>query len=179
VNQGERAGSSAAARFERAIERARAPLDADPHAVARIIAAVAARRPHRRSYLLRPVLSPAVALLLVTASFAAGAYAARERAPAAAPVPSSDAVPVTFVLRAEDAREVALVGDFNEWRADGTRLLRHGGGLWSVVVPLRPGRYTYAYVVDGARWQLDPQAPPAAGEDFGRPSSVVLVEHRQ
>ena len=40
---------------------------------------------------------------------------------------------------------------------------------------LPPGRYAYAFLVDGQRWIADPAAPPAVGDDFGRPSSVVTV----
>ena len=43
-------------------------------------------------------------------------------------------------------------------------------------VPLDAGRYTYSFVVDGARWLRDPAAPAAPGDDFGRPSSVILVQ---
>jgi Carbohydrate-binding module 48 (Isoamylase N-terminal domain) len=167
---------SPSGRLAHAIERGRAPVDVDPAAVDRIVAAIHAR-PRARPYLLRPRLSPAAAFVIAAVAFAAGSLVS-VAVPEPPPVTAADAVPVTFVLMAEDASEVALVGDFNEWRAEDTRLQRHDGGLWSVVVPLRPGRYTYAYLVDGARWQRDPQAPPAAGEDFGRPSSVVLVEHR-
>jgi len=49
------------------------------------------------------------------------------------------------------------------------------GGLWAVTVPLAPGRYRYAFVVDGKRWQPDPSAPPAPDDEFGSPSSVVTV----
>jgi 1,4-alpha-glucan branching enzyme len=49
------------------------------------------------------------------------------------------------------------------------------GAVWSVTVPLTPGRHEYAFVVDGTDWVPDPAAPPAPGADFGEPNSVVTV----
>ncbi len=85
--------------------------------------------------------------------------------------------PVQFVLHAAGAERVALVGDFNDWDPAATPLQPAGvAGVWSVVVPLKPGRHVYSFVVDGQTWIGDPQAPLAPAGDFGRPSSVVLVE---
>jgi hypothetical protein len=80
-----------------------------------------------------------------------------------------------FVLVAPGASEVSLVGDFNDWNISATPLVRaEGDGVWHVTVPLAPGRYRYAFVVNGAVWQRDPESPPAEDE-FGRPNSVVTV----
>ena len=83
---------------------------------------------------------------------------------------------VTFVLLAPRARTVALAGDFNEWDPARTPLTRAAsGGLWTVEMPLAPGRYTYSFVVDGRTFVADPVAPRAVGDDFGTPTSVVTV----
>lgn len=92
-------------------------------------------------------------------------------APAAAVAPSV----VTFVLVAPRATSVALAGDFDGWNAAEAPLQRSTSGLWSVGVPLAPGRYRYAFVVDGHRFVADPTAPPALDDDFGQPTSVVTV----
>ena len=85
-------------------------------------------------------------------------------------------VPTQFVLDARRASEVALVGDFNAWDASNTPLVRDPtSGIWTVTVALAPGRHTYAFMVDGATWTLDPRAPISRDPDFGTPSSVVLV----
>ncbi len=91
---------------------------------------------------------------------------------------ASDAspVPTQFVLDAPRASRVALVGDFNAWNATATPLARvTSNGIWTVTVPLAPGRHTYAFMVDGTVLTLDPRAPVAQDPDFGTPSSVVLV----
>lgn len=81
-----------------------------------------------------------------------------------------------FVIVAPTAATVALVGDFNDWSASATPMQRvEGNGLWSVTIPLEPGRYRYAFLVDGSTWLRDPSAPPALDDDFGPPGSVVTI----
>lgn len=82
---------------------------------------------------------------------------------------------VQFVIVAPSARSVALVGDFNDWQIGATPLHAAAGRMWTVEIPLEPGRHRYAFVVDGREWVADPAAPSAPGDDFGQPSSVVTV----
>lgn len=87
-----------------------------------------------------------------------------------------DERPVQFVFVAKDARIVTIAGDFNDWNASATPLRRAGtDGVWSIVLPLQPGRHLYSFVVDGRRWVPDAEAPRAPEDEFGE-SSVVLVE---
>lgn len=85
---------------------------------------------------------------------------------------------VQFVLVAPAARSVALVGDFNDWNATPLAPVR-AGGVWTVTVPLAPGKYTYNFVVDGTRMMPDPAAPEAPADDFGSPASIVTVAGAQ
>jgi len=154
---------------------------------ARVMAQVSALPAHRPggwlgrawSWLRRPrtfALSP-LAGLAAAASVAAIVFlAARLGAPPVGAPAGGDRTPVQFLLVAPRAASVMLVGDFNDWTASATPLrTAAGGGLWTVTVPLAPGRYRYAFVVDGKRWQPDPSAPPAPDDEFGSPSSVVTV----
>ena len=80
-----------------------------------------------------------------------------------------------FVLVAPNAQSVALVGDFNDWSLSATTLARQAGdGIWWVTVKLPPGRYRYAFVVNGTTWRSDPNAP-GSEDEFGRPNSVVTI----
>jgi len=80
------------------------------------------------------------------------------------------------MLVAPEASVVTLVGDFNDWSADATPMRTEAsGGLWTVTVPLEPGRYRYAFLVDGDIWTPDPGAPQAVDDDFGRPNSVLTI----
>lgn len=88
----------------------------------------------------------------------------------------SGAPVVRFGFVAPRASSVALVGDFNDWDPKATPLhAAAAGGVWSVEVPINPGRHLYAFVVDGTIWRPDPAAPPAYGEDFGEPNSALTV----
>jgi len=79
-----------------------------------------------------------------------------------------------FVLVAPQASTVALVGDFNDW--DPARSpMQTAQGVWATTVPLAPGRYRYAFLVNGVEWRADPGAPRVRDDEFGTPSSVITV----
>src|SRR5436853_2233936 len=82
-----------------------------------------------------------------------------------------------FVVVAPRAATVSLVGDFNDWDAARTPMqrTRKDASVWTAVIPLTPGRYRYAFLVDGVSWVADPAAPVARDDEFGTPSSVVTV----
>ncbi|MGD8727658.1 MAG: isoamylase early set domain-containing protein [Gemmatimonadales bacterium] len=89
---------------------------------------------------------------------------------------ASDGTIVQFVVVHPAASRVSLVGDFNDWSDQAMPMERESdNGLWSITVPLQPGRYRYAFLVDGMTWISDPSAPPALDDDFGRPGSVVTI----
>ena len=82
---------------------------------------------------------------------------------------------VRFVFVAPYASRVALVGDFNAWNPAAMPMRRSTDGrAWLLDVPLAPGRHVYSFIVDGDV-APDPAAPRAGDDDFGVPSSVVLV----
>jgi hypothetical protein len=84
-------------------------------------------------------------------------------------------VPTQFVFDAARAQRITLVGDFNGWDEHATPLQREdGSSLWSVTVPLTPGRHVYAFLVDST-WTTDPRAPASRDPDFGVTGSVVIV----
>ena len=82
---------------------------------------------------------------------------------------------VRFVFVAPYASRVSLVGDFNKWNPSAMPMRRSPDGrAWLLDVPLAPGRHVYSFIVDGDL-APDPAAPRAGDDDFGVPSSVVLV----
>lgn len=142
-------------------------------------AAHSMRPAHRRELVLSWPLAAAAASVV----FAAGALLSRAVDRRSVAPPASAAVAATparaagthFIFVAPNAKRVALVGDFNLW--DPARAPMHriaGTDAWEVDLALPPGRHAYAFVVDGDV-TADPSAPRTAGDDFGRPSSVVLV----
>jgi Carbohydrate-binding module 48 (Isoamylase N-terminal domain) len=134
-----------------------------------------------RSWSIRPMNAIAAGLLCAligagAAALALGGGDARRAQVAAATSPTPPLpTAVRFTLVAPNASRVALVGDFNGWNPTALPLKRSSDGQrWEIEVPLAPGRYAYSFVVDGALAR-DPSAPQAAGDDFGSPSSVVMV----
>ena len=81
---------------------------------------------------------------------------------------------VGFALHAPQARSVVVVGDFNDWDPRATPLQPGSGASWATQVALAPGRYRYAFLVDGKQWMHDPTAP-LSEEDFGSRNSILTV----
>ncbi len=80
---------------------------------------------------------------------------------------------VLFVVPALDADRVAVVGDFNAWEE--TPLAdENEDGIWTASIPLSPGRYEYAFVIDGRWWGQDPSADEYV-RTFGQYSSVRYI----
>lgn len=145
---------------ERVIRQLRRPVSIDPGVDARVMQEIAnGARP--RSFRAWPWLAAAAVL---------GAVAIAR--PWTRDGAGADAF--QFVLVAPHAASVSLVGDFNDW--DPARSpMQTDHGVWATVVPLAPGRYRYAFLVNGVEWRADPGAPRAMDDEFGTPSSVVTV----
>jgi hypothetical protein len=183
--------------IEQVVTLARRPVTMDPAARARLLMSIRSEsRPTRgqprfawltegRAVRLSPLAGVALAAGLVGIGVLVGLDLGSPPIVAEAPSAREDAVPperdserdgVKFVLVAPQAARVSLVGDFNRWDPAATPMERTPtGGTWSVVVPLRPGRHEYAFVVDGKQWLPDPSAPLAPVDGLGAPNSVVLV----
>jgi 1,4-alpha-glucan branching enzyme len=84
-------------------------------------------------------------------------------------------IPVRFTYVSPRAKEVSLAGSFNGWSPTSHHMTQKGK-RWTIEVLLQPGRYTYAFVVDGDGWQPDPDAPLWEDSGFGARSSVLIVE---
>ena len=127
-----------------------------------------------RIFVASPLTALALAAGIALAAAASTLVVARRSAPSR--VATRDTVEfVRFVLVDSTARSVSVVGDFNGWKRDETPLnVASKPGVWSVSLPLSPGRHEYAFIVDGKRWVVDP-ASIAASDEFGTESSVVLV----
>jgi hypothetical protein len=153
---------------ERVIRELKRPVHIDRAVDARVMSEIAqpaqpmTRRASRRAW---PWLAAAAALAAILIARPWSHESARADA-------------LQFVLIAPQAASVSLVGDFNDW--DPTRAPMHAArdGVWATVVSLSPGRYRYAFLVNGVEWRADPTAPTARDDEFGSPSSVVTVGGR-
>ena len=94
---------------------------------------------------------------------------------AQAPTAANQLIEVRFMLSAPNARAVTLVGDFNDWRSDDLTLSDPDhDGVWTLTLPLPPGRHAYQFVVDGGEGRPDPNAV-AVPDGFGGQNSVLTI----
>jgi hypothetical protein len=75
-------------------------------------------------------------------------------------------------VRVGDARNVAIAGEWNDWKPAPMR--RDPDGRWSATLALRPGVYHCALLVDGARW-MPPPGSPKADDEFGGQVGLLIV----
>lgn len=149
----------------------RAPVDLGPELEQRVLATLAAEpRPAPRIRRIPRTMAWAAALAgltLIGAALARPGTFDRLRA-----ADKTQAIELTLDTNA--STKVAVVGDFNNWDPQATMLTRRGQ-RWSTTVRLRPGRYRYTFLVDGAHWVADPGRSTAADPDFDRPTSILTV----
>src|SRR5689334_2156000 len=81
---------------------------------------------------------------------------------------------VSIDVRAEDAKKVAITGDFNRWAKEGMPLSQSGKSSWRTVLELLPGEYQYRLIVDG-QWRDHPEAQKRVPNPFGSENCVLTV----
>ena len=84
-------------------------------------------------------------------------------------------VTVTMNLHAPEAHQVAVAGTFNKWKADANVLTKQENGVWTISIPLKPGEYSYMFIVDGKAWVTDPNAETYSDDGFGNKNAVMRV----
>jgi 1,4-alpha-glucan branching enzyme len=84
---------------------------------------------------------------------------------------------VEFRFFRRDARDVRIVGDFDD-AGDGGFAMRAGSdGWWHAKVPLQSGEYRFRYVADGA-WYTDYASNGVEVTKSGVNSVLVVPERR-
>lgn len=91
------------------------------------------------------------------------------------PIMATRARPIVFELDAPDAHTVQVLGDFNQWSRNASSMERGADGRWRITTLLPPGRYVYAYLVDGQTFRRDPQRDAIEDRDFGVTGSELVV----
>lgn len=83
----------------------------------------------------------------------------------------------TVVFRApgQEASEVQIAGDFNDWMPHSTPMRALADGDFEARLRLPNGRYRYRLVVDG-RWSHDAENPITEVNEYGELNSVVDVK---
>jgi len=89
----------------------------------------------------------------------------------------SSAYPVysaSFRLQAPDAKNVSLIGEFNDWNPSATPMKLTDSGYWETTLELRPGAYDYKFLVDGKQ-TVDSENRLRTEDENGEVCSVIVV----
>ncbi|AUC83359.1 isoamylase early set domain-containing protein [Lacinutrix sp. Bg11-31] len=81
---------------------------------------------------------------------------------------------VTFTVSAEEANEVNVVGNFNEWNTEATALKKLKNGTFKGTVNLEKDKsYEFRYLVDG-QWKNEVEADAFAWSEFAADENCVI-----
>jgi hypothetical protein len=81
---------------------------------------------------------------------------------------------VVFSVKAPEAKEVYVVGDFNNWKLDESSRMQRTEDSWRKIMKLGAGRYHYRFVVDG-NWIEDNDNPAKEMNPYGSMDSLIEV----
>lgn len=81
---------------------------------------------------------------------------------------------VKLNLNLPGAREVYVLGDFNDWRTDKDAAMAKDNGRWVKSLKLGAGEYRYRFIVDG-KWITDPQNPLQEKNPYGEFDSLLKI----
>jgi 1,4-alpha-glucan branching enzyme len=79
-----------------------------------------------------------------------------------------------FTFHAPTARQVSLVGDFNNWDTKAGPMHKGPDGVWHLGVVLKSGRYEYRVFADEV-WYDDPTAQQKVSNSMGTENCVRIV----
>lgn len=120
-----------------------------------------------------PRPAPSVAVSTAAAAVETSTAAAKPAEPVepapAARKPSNAKRNILFKLIRSNAKQISIIGDFNNWTR---RPMKRRGKTWQLSVPLAPGTYEYAFIVDGKRIR-DPNNRRSAPKGT---ASVLIVK---
>ena len=87
---------------------------------------------------------------------------------------SGEKAKVTFELKDVEAETVHVAGDWNGWSTEELPLTKRKDGRFSGTVTLPTGQlYKYRYVLDGSRWENDPEADAYEPNEHGSDDCVI------
>jgi hypothetical protein len=112
-----------------------------------------------------PALSGALAMLILVAGLTLF-YSSR----------NAGLIPVVLDLYAPSAKQVELVGTFSNWMPKAFRLKGPDAvGYWAIAVKLPPGRYEYAFLINGSQVVPDDDGEELRPDGLGQKNSLLLL----
>ncbi len=90
------------------------------------------------------------------------------------PSPNGSFKQIEFTHKSSSARSVKLAGDFTNWEKSPVEMVHRQDGVWSAVITLEPGLYSYRFIVDG-KWCHAPLSNHHVPNPFGGENAVIHV----
>ncbi len=87
-------------------------------------------------------------------------------------------IPVFYYDSLSNVENLQVAGDFNNWQATDYDSWRSGDSIY-VEIPLKPGEYTYKFILNNSEWIPDPNAAGYTIDPFGGRNSVLKVKKEQ
>ena len=83
----------------------------------------------------------------------------------------------TFYYYDPSAREVAVVGSFNDWQTKEGQMVQIRPGLWEGSLEgLVRGTHRYKFLIDRSHWIHDPENPRRVEDGFGGFNSLITID---
>lgn len=82
---------------------------------------------------------------------------------------------VTLRYSDPGAHSVSVIGTFNGWSPEHSRMRRASGGSWEITLSLRPGKYAYRFLVNSRQQVLDPSCKTEEPDGYGGKNSVIYI----
>jgi 1,4-alpha-glucan branching enzyme len=84
---------------------------------------------------------------------------------------------ITFSLKAPNAKEVLLVGEFNNWDTKANPMKLDKDGSWKLSLIFNPGRYEFKFLVDG-KWREGLKNEQTVPNCFGTLNNVLIIPEK-
>ncbi|MCM8770408.1 MAG: AAA family ATPase [Candidatus Omnitrophica bacterium] len=81
---------------------------------------------------------------------------------------------IIFSISAPHAKNVYVVGDFNDWKQDDSSRMQRDNDAWTKKLALPSGKYRYRFVVDD-NWVEDPNNLQKTANPFGGQDSLLEI----
>ncbi len=82
---------------------------------------------------------------------------------------------VTLRYSDSGAHSVSVIGTFNGWSPEHSRMRRAPNGSWEITLSLRPGKYAYRFLINDRQQVLDPHCTTEEPDGYGGKNSVIYI----
>ena len=83
-----------------------------------------------------------------------------------------------FVYHFPEAKEVSIIGDFNNWNGSKNKMTQNEEGIWVTELDLLPGEYHYKYLVDNIIRMNDPMNNLYIPDEQGELNTLLIINEQ-